>query len=323
MKRWRGGLLGCCVMMVAASQCWGWDESGHQQIADLAWARLRPQTRRALAEILAAGDPLFRPPVVATTNPVYWTRQREAFRRAAVFPDQLKYSSTSFNTERDFWNRHFDPINDPLIPDSQKQRCSSWHYINIPLFWEATRPGIPRSNGVAALELAVAEMRRLRSQEPGSRRMQAWWLAWIIHLTGDLHQPLHCAASFRDIPTGDAGGNKFRLRSGSLHSLWDGGISDARSGALDPPSDYTFTTTRWLRVDQFLPLPEEARNLKVESWVGYGSRLAEQDVYPGIHVGGDETAAYRSRRLDRSKRQAILAGFRLAELLNQLLKPDS
>ena len=55
-------------------------------------------------------------------------------------------------------------------------------------------------------------------------------LCWVLHLVGDLHQPLHCAALFdrAHFPEGDKGGNSVKVRTHplqrqptALHALWD------------------------------------------------------------------------------------------------------
>jgi hypothetical protein len=60
----------------------------------------------------------------------------------------------------------------------------------------------------------------------GSDTDKAVALAYLIHLMGDLHQPLHCASLFNDMfPDGDMGGNKFWIKvdgkGDKLHSIWD------------------------------------------------------------------------------------------------------
>ncbi len=54
------------------------------------------------------------------------------------------------------------------------------------------------------------------------------YLCWLLHLVGDVHQPLHCTALFSErFPEGDRGGNLLRVRIDGgeptkLHLLWDG-----------------------------------------------------------------------------------------------------
>jgi S1/P1 Nuclease len=61
------------------------------------------------------------------------------------------------------------------------------------------------------------------------RERKAIALAWLFHLVGDIHKPLHTAQLFTvDYPQGDRGGNEICVRvtqAGQpmdLHRFWDG-----------------------------------------------------------------------------------------------------
>ena len=66
-------------------------------------------------------------------------------------------------------------------------------------------------------------------------RDRAVGVAWLLHLAGDIHQPLHCSARVTDKePRGDAGGNTFKLGPlpnsddrDNLHRYWDGALDKA------------------------------------------------------------------------------------------------
>ena len=82
---------------------------------------------------------------------------------------------------------------------------------------------------------ALAEnQRRVKSQVSADQRAIA--LAWLLHLVGDVHQPLHTVQLFtREYPHGDRGGNEVcvRLAPGraplDLHRLWDGLITSTNN----------------------------------------------------------------------------------------------
>jgi hypothetical protein len=66
--------------------------------------------------------------------------------------------------------------------------------------------------------------------------MRAIALAWLFHLIGDIHQPLHTIQLFsREYPSGDRGGGDFCVRVASdravlsLHRLWDGLITSSNN----------------------------------------------------------------------------------------------
>ena len=58
---------------------------------------------------------------------------------------------------------------------------------------------------------------------------RALFARYLVHLVGDIHQPLHSVALYnKTFPKGDAGGNflKVKLLNGSFenfHSFWDAG----------------------------------------------------------------------------------------------------
>src|SRR5439155_20249015 len=105
-----------------------------------------------------------------------------------------------------------------------------WHYTNVP-YVTSGKPGPPPESTNIQERLAA-----LRT-EP----LSAYNLAWLIHLVGDVHQPLHCVSRFTgshlDETThadrGDLGGNLFKLDdpAKNLHSLWDDALGSTNSRA--------------------------------------------------------------------------------------------
>src|SRR5262245_45036966 len=103
-----------------------------------------------------------------------------------------------------------------------------WHYINVPL--DAGRAELPRLCPFArCVSKALArQVAVLGSNAPDAERARA--LRFVVHLVGDLHQPLHATTN------GDRGGNCLPVsylgerpradRRGerwdpNLHAVWD------------------------------------------------------------------------------------------------------
>ena len=70
----------------------------------------------------------------------------------------------------------------------------------------------------------------VKNENDGERSAVA--LAWLFHLVGDIHQPLHTAQLFTvEYPEGDRGGNEICVRVTQaeqpieLHRFWDGVIT--------------------------------------------------------------------------------------------------
>lgn len=59
-------------------------------------------------------------------------------------------------------------------------------------------------------------------------------MRFLVHLLGDIHQPLHNVSLVtKDFPKGDMGGNKFEVDTGyrsikDLHTFWDAGLKKIR-----------------------------------------------------------------------------------------------
>ena len=82
---------------------------------------------------------------------------------------------------------------------------------------------------------AMAENERIVKNETDPAR-KAIALAWLFHLVGDIHQPLHVSQIFTlDYPNGDRGGNEICVRVTQfgqpmdLHRFWDGVITSSQN----------------------------------------------------------------------------------------------
>jgi hypothetical protein len=105
--------------------------------------------------------------------------------------------------------------------DEPKNRATaSWHYVNFPkgtCVYEAERDC---PEGQCAVEAIDRQRAVLGSSAPDEKRLEA--LKYVVHLVGDLHQPLH--AGYAE----DKGGNQYQLQAfmqgSNLHALWDSGL---------------------------------------------------------------------------------------------------
>jgi len=79
-------------------------------------------------------------------------------------------------------------------------------------------------------------MNKFKNNEPVA---ESYALRLLIHLVGDITQPLHSMNRFsEDDPKGDKGGNGFKLKSRygvkSLHALWDKVLYEERKNIRRP-----------------------------------------------------------------------------------------
>jgi hypothetical protein len=120
---------------------------------------------------------------------------------------------------------------DDIRTQDKVQNRPSWHYINLPFKPESQPDTVQiREPEQVNILTAMAENESVVKNENDAER-KAIALAWLFHLVGDIHQPLHTGQLFTvDYPKGDRGGNEIRVRLRQarrpmdLHRFWDGVI---------------------------------------------------------------------------------------------------
>jgi hypothetical protein len=151
-------------------------------------------------------------------------------------------------------------------------------------------------------------------------------LKWIVHLEGDLHQPLHAANN------DDRGGNEVQVALAgvrthgrtSLHKAWDTVLVQGAfrlSNAQQPPPGIRDLAT------EAQALLREAGQGGPDSWAVESNNLARNVVYHyagfacNTRPSGIVTldAQYVSAGQALVRERVLLAGARLAGLLNQAL----
>jgi hypothetical protein len=254
-----------------------WNETGHKAIALLAYENLNQAARDA-------ADALLR------EHPHFATWKGHPFQEAAYWPDVIRR------------NPQYDH--------------PTWHYINVPFSPDGTPfPAIDYdAPGVLS---KIREFRRSvgdRSQPAAERAIQ---LAWILHLVGDVHNPLHTVARFtQTLPKGDRGGNDVHVRGArNLHAYWDALLGDT------PTAAYITKVAQSLKTEA----REKPVNLNERQWVDQGVEIAKASVYTFGNENGTKQDplvlpdSYRAAARKVARARAALAGYRLAALLNEVL----
>lgn len=203
----------------------------------------------------------------------------------------------------------------------------NWHFIDYPL----KPPQFPLESGPAPdddILYGIGQCEKFLSDTNAPDQIRGVYLSWLIHLIGDLHQPLHCSSLFTSAyPLGDKGGNNFYVRPAEraikLHSLWDGllGTAEAPNQQLNYAilNDHNFPREA---------LPELHSATRPKEWSLESRSVAVEKAYlHGQLEGGTNwdtavplPADYTKNAKAVAERQAALAGYRLADEINQWLK---
>jgi S1/P1 Nuclease len=123
---------------------------------------------------------------------------------------------------------------DDIRIQDKGQNRPSWHYINLPFKPEGQPANVQAREPEPVNILTAMAENESRARNENDPERKAIALAWLFHLVGDIHQPLHTTQLFTvEYPTGDRGGNQIcvRVRQAGqpmdLHRFWDDGITSS------------------------------------------------------------------------------------------------
>jgi hypothetical protein len=297
MKALSGSLRGAgrvAALWMVCAPVFAWGDQGHQVIGLIAEHYLEPAVRQRVRAMLAGDESGL------TTKDI---------AREATWAD--KYRDSDRDTTKVRYNR-----------------TRNWHFMNLELDGAnldracfgrpVLPPGVEASSGPAedcVLDKIDEFSAELENPETGAReRLVA--LQFLLHLVGDLHQPLHAADDH------DQGGNRKTasapgIAANTLHHLWDvefvarlgGGeteIAQRLIGAITPSQ-----RAKWSAG-------------KPEDWARETYSVAQSHAYGLLPVPStpghyELPAAYVTDAIAVTSEQLGKAGVRLALMLNQSL----
>lgn len=205
----------------------------------------------------------------------------ETLAEASTWPDEMRSAPTAF------WQETANP----------------WHYVTVPggkSYAEAGAP--PEGDALTALDRFATVLRDPAS----SREDKQLALRFIVHIIGDVHQPLHAGNGT------DRGGNDvtvmFGGRETTLHSVWDSGIIDRQNLSYSEYADRLMVrmgpeqVVAWWDADP-------------ATWIAESTKLRD-GLYPK-----EETLprGYALQHLPTIDRRLQQAGVRMGAYINRIL----
>jgi hypothetical protein len=302
VKKLVGVALTFAAAGLAALPLQAWDRTGHMVVARIAWEELSPKARAAAYELLQAA-PADADLSLPQSEGSLDKGQRQQFQIAAYWPDLMR--NGAFPERRD------------------KYHHGDWHWINN--FFEQDEDGKARE--LTDREVPGLVVDRLETLVPmlgdASRPAEerAIHLAWVLHLGGDVHQPLHATARItKTEPQGDRGGNLFALaRKSNLHAFWDGILRSSNSRWLRSEDAYVggiaSSIMREHRPEEF---GDRIRDRNYGGWARESFEISMAEVYAReLERDGKPPGSYRKRAVELGRMRVALAGYRLAALLEE------
>ena len=291
------------ALVLTAGNAWAWGPAGHMAIAIIAYQQLPPDIQQRCVAILQAHPNIEKwKEKSAGDSPA--DAAMYTFAKAATWPDEIRRGNS--------------PYDHP-----------GWHYIDYPL----EPPNYPFIPGLAPEDniiFGLSASEKTVRDPAATPEQRAAALSWIIHLVGDIHQPLHAAelvTSTYPLPEGDRGGNKFYVSVGgnsiNLHAFWD----RLPGQFYSPP----FAANAAGKLERDFPrsaLPELAKPGGAVQWSLESRALAIDKAYlRGKLIGTADPKIlppplppdYLKESKEIADRRLALAGYRLADLLVQVL----
>ena len=210
---------------------------------------------------------------------------------------------------------------------SQESATAPWHYVDLPVCKLSDPSGcLPPEpiNAVWAIEQSEATL----SNSSGSLDKERM-LRFMVHIIGDVHQPLHAAQYFSaQFPSGDRGGNSWKIAgvpyATELHAMWDEGLGQWTQNLKRP---WNATGQKWVgnlaaKVMGLYPVASMGAfiaNRNVSAWAEESFGIAEAFVYTAPQAPTRVPAAYTTQGQAIALKQLAIAGYRLAAALELVL----
>lgn len=273
------------LLILAASPVWAWGAKGHRIIGMLAQERLTDTAQDQVTQLLEGAD----------------------LASASTWADEMRGSQDN----PAFWSDY----------------APTWHYVNIPAGSDyMSSPKDPHGDALLALATfsailldeplppgGVQDGLKLyfADFDPRSTAVKRFALKFLLHILGDLQQPLH--SGYAD----DRGGNSVQLvwqgKNTNLHSLWDSRLLDYNN-----VDEANYARRLRLRIER-IPA-SEVRNYEradVEVWLREATRTLER-MYaqlPGPAVSEND---YAAGFVPTVELQLVKGGLRTAWFLNSI-----
>lgn len=186
-----------------------------------------------------------------------------------------------------------------------QKTASPWHYVTVRT-GDSYKPSDAPAEGDAMT--ALSHFTAILRDPAASADDQRMALRFVVHILGDLHQPLHVGGG------DDRGGNSVKVtffgRETNLHSVWDSDLIEQRALSY---SEYAAWLSRSITPQQVIDWSKGTPN----QWVDESIRL-RKTIYPANPaLSWDYVYQHRNELDDRLKR----AGIRIAAYLNGLFDP--
>lgn len=273
--------LALAAACLATAPVFAYAQFGHNTIARIAMANVRPRTAAAVYDLLRRSRALATPECPART-----------IEDVSVWPDCVRARY-------------------PL----RFGYASSWHYQNVNICAAFDlKPACRDGNCVSAQ--IDRDVKLLRDKAtPLPERLQA--LAFLVHFTGDLHMPLH-AGDHADLGGNQlrAAYGAYAPDRLNLHAIWDGVLAE-RAITDGAPLVRRYTTDEAAPLQSGTTEDWSREAWEISRTIAYPSAVGDAPCTTAPPPRAVLDEATITRLIPVQRQQILRAGLRLATLLDR------
>lgn len=261
-------------------QIFAWNAVGHMVVANIAYQNLKPDIKQKVDKIIES---------LTEQYP-----QITHFQEAAFWPDAIR--------------------------DQRIETFTHWHYVDNSISTDGSelKNLIDTDNASWAYRNIVTVVKNVKANPYERTR----FMAFLEHITGDLHQPLHTVTNITaHNANGDRGGNStyvvYKNSKINLHKLWDEGVGE-----------FEYYNTSGKHIDDLTSkiavlypqsyFGKRAIDIDQQDWINESIEIAKTYVY-ATKENEPVSDTYLQNGRQIAEQQVALAGYRLANTLNQIL----
>jgi len=195
---------------------------------------------------------------------------------------------------------------DDIKSDKRYNEFYSWHYVNMPF---GVKYEDAEKNPKGDLVTGIEKCKKVILDENATKEDKVFYLKMLVHLIGDLHQPMHVGRKE------DKGGNDVQVqwfnRGTNLHRVWDSDMINhfnmTYTEIAKNSDEISKEQVKFLQKGTTIDWANETQTLAIKAYASAdsGDKLGYKYMY-------DNFGLVRS--------QLQKGGIRLAQVLNDLFK---
>lgn len=190
--------------------------------------------------------------------------------------------------------------------DSTYDYMKPWHYATIPDSISYAEEGTPAEGDIIVMIDSLKNMIINQSYNDAVKD-EATAVKCIIHLVGDIHQPMHVGNGH------DRGGNDIKLKyfwkKSNLHRVWDSGMIDNEKLSYSEYANWINTATQ-----------DQITMWQSSTVLDWANESKEYRIELYKELTGDDNFAYRYNydNIYLLNQRLLQAGIRLAGIFNEI-----